>query len=99
MSYSLVIFSLHAIGRPCMVMPHTQYGVSDDDQGGIVSSSTAEETGPLAQDGSGAGLIAFLNWTILRNELVDSTASALRTGCQRVLAVEDDPDGIDLRTA
>jgi hypothetical protein len=62
-------------------------------------SSTAEETGPSAKDGTGAGLIEFLNWTITHHELVETTASALRTGCQKVLSVEDDPDGVDLRSA
>jgi hypothetical protein len=62
-------------------------------------SSTAGETGPVVRDGTGAGLIAFLNWTITHHELVETTASALRTGCQKVLSVEDDPDGVDLRSA
>lgn len=61
-------------------------------------SNTAEETG-VVQDGTGAGLIAFLNWAIAKNELVDATASALRTGCQKVLSVEEDPNAVDLRTA
>lgn len=62
-------------------------------------SSTSEGTGPVAQEGTGAGLIAFLNWTIDKSELVDATASALRTGCQKVLSIEDDPNGLDLRSA
>lgn len=59
----------------------------------------AEGTTPQVTNGSGAGLIAFLNWTIEKNELVDATASALRTGCLKVLSVEDDWEGLDLRTA
>jgi hypothetical protein len=59
-------------------------------------SSTAEETG-AATSGTGSGLLEFLSWTIRKNELVDATASALRTGCQKVLSVEDDPGAVDLR--
>lgn len=62
-------------------------------------SNTAEETATPAEPGTGAALIAFLNWTIAKNELVDATASALRTGSQKVLSVEDDPNGVDLRAA
>lgn len=62
-------------------------------------SSMTEGTTPSAKDGSGGGLIAFLNWTIDKDELVDATASALRTGCVKVLSVEDDWQDLDLRTA
>ena len=62
-------------------------------------STMAEGTTPSVTNGSGAGLIAFLNWTIEKNELVDATASALRTGCLKVLSVEDGWEAIDLRTA
>lgn len=62
-------------------------------------SVMAEGTSPRVTNGSGAGLIAFLNWTIEKNELVDATASALRTGCLKVLSVEEGWESIDLRTA
>lgn len=62
-------------------------------------STMAEGTTPSVTNGSGAGLIGFLNWTIQKSELVDATASALRTGCLKVLAVEDNWEDIDLRTA
>lgn len=44
-------------------------------------------------------MIAWLNWTISSNELLEATASALRTGCQKVLDVENDPAQLDIRTA
>ncbi len=62
-------------------------------------SSMTEGRTPAAKEGSGGGLIAFLNWTIDKDELVDATASALRTGCVKVLSVEDDWQDLDLRTA
>lgn len=58
-----------------------------------------EDVSPAATDGSGAALIGFLNWTIEKNELVEATASALRTGCMKVLAVEDGWERLDLRSA
>jgi len=60
-------------------------------------SSMAEGMTPTVTDGSGGGLIAFLGWTIEKNELVDATASALRTGCLKVLSVEDNWEALDLR--
>ena len=53
----------------------------------------------LASNGTGAGLISFLTWAIDKNELVSSTASALRTGCQKVLAVDQSWQSIELRSA
>lgn len=50
-------------------------------------------------DGTGAGLLAFLTWTIEKNELNTSTAQALRTASKRILEVEDSPDDVDLRSA
>lgn len=57
-----------------------------------------EEQGASPGDGTAAGMIAWLGWVIDKNEMVDSTASALRTGCQKVLAVEDDWGLVDVRT-
>ena len=48
--------------------------------------------------GTGAGLLAFLDWTIEKNELNKATGSALKTGAKKVLSVEDDPMAVDLRT-
>lgn len=48
--------------------------------------------------GTGAGLLAFLDWTIEKNELNKATASALKTGVRNVLSVEDEPDSVDLRS-
>ena len=39
---------------------------------------------------TGQGLIDFLDWALEKNELVPSTASALRTGCLKVLSATDD---------
>lgn len=49
--------------------------------------------------GTGAGLLTFLDYLINRNEMVEATASALRTGCKKVLDVEGDPNAVDLRSA
>lgn len=62
-----------------------------------MSSNTEEVI--RADDGTGGGLIQFLNWTIEKDELVEATASALRTGCLKVLEVEDDYQSLDLRSA
>ena len=52
-----------------------------------------------AGSGTGAGLLAFITYLIEKNEMVAATASALRTGCAKVLSIEDDPADVDLRTA
>ena len=39
---------------------------------------------------TGQGLIDFLDWALEKNELVPSAASALRTGCLRVLSSTED---------
>jgi hypothetical protein len=48
--------------------------------------------------GTGEGLIAFLDYLIKKNEMVESTASALRTGCRKVLQIEADWQNVDMRT-
>jgi len=48
--------------------------------------------------GTGEGLIAFLDYLIKKNEMVESTASALRTGCRKVLQIEADWQDADIRT-
>jgi hypothetical protein len=62
-----------------------------------VERGWAVEANP--NSGTAAGLLAFLDRLIRKNEMVEATASALRTGCKKVLAVEDDLDAIDIRTA
>ena len=57
-----------------------------------------EEQGASPGDGTAAGMIAWLGWVIDKNEMVDTTASALRTGCQKVLAVEDDWNALQVKT-
>jgi hypothetical protein len=61
-----------------------------------MSTTDTDEVGPSS--GSGAGLIAFLNYLIRKNEMVDSTASALRTGCRKVLEIEASWQDLDMRT-
>ncbi len=58
-----------------------------------------EPPGAQPSDGTAAGMIAWLGWTISSGELVDATASALRTGCLKVLAVESDLSAVDIMTA
>jgi hypothetical protein len=46
-----------------------------------------EEVDPSS--GTGAGMIAFLNFAINRNEMIEGTAVALRTGVNRVLETDE----------
>lgn len=48
-------------------------------------------------DGTAAGLLSFIEWTISRHELVPATATTYRTAARRVLEGEGDPASIDLR--
>lgn len=59
---------------------------------------TEMEESASPNDGTGAGLIAFLNYLIDKNEVIEATGSALRTGCRKVLDVEDDWANVDIRT-
>jgi hypothetical protein len=47
--------------------------------------------------GTGGGMLAFLDYVIRKNEMVEATAAALRTGCKKVLEVEDNWQNLDLR--
>lgn len=47
--------------------------------------------------GTGAGLIAFLTWTIEKSELPAATASAMRTASAKVLSVDEGWEDLDLR--
>lgn len=60
----------------------------------ITQDSTANP-----RSGTGAGLLSFISYLIEKNEMVSATASALRTGCVKVLSIEDDMSAVDLRTA
>ena len=50
-----------------------------------------------ATDGTGAGLLAFLDWAGSRGEIVPATAKAMGVATGKVLAVEADPDAVDVR--
>jgi hypothetical protein len=64
-----------------------------------MSSTLNEQEASPPADGSGAGLIAFLNWARDKKELVEATATALRTGCLKVLKATDDWESVDLMSA
>lgn len=50
-----------------------------------------------ASDGTGAGLLAFLEWAGTRGEITPATAKSIAVSIGKVLAVEADPDGVDVR--
>lgn len=50
-----------------------------------------------AADGTGKGLMAFLDRTGERGEINRSTARSIRVACGKVLAVEGDPGSVDIR--
>jgi len=60
----------------------------------------AEPTPPEAEpnSGTGAGMIAFINWAIRKNELVENSAVSLRTGAKRVLETDESLFEADMRT-
>lgn len=62
----------------------------------VALTEMEESASPSA--GTGAGMIAFLNFLIRKNEMVEATAVALRTGCRKVLDTEDDWANTDIRT-
>jgi hypothetical protein len=62
----------------------------------VALTEMEESANPSA--GTGAGMIAFLNFLIRKNEMVEATAVALRTGCRKVLDTEDDWANVDIRT-
>jgi hypothetical protein len=63
-----------------------------------VPDTTKDEQANLSS-GTGAGLLGFITYLIQKNEMVAATASALRTGCAKVLSIEGDPAAVDVRTA
>jgi hypothetical protein len=50
-----------------------------------------------ANDGTGAGLDAFLDWAGSRGEMNQATAQSFRVACKAVLSLEHDPETIDVR--
>lgn len=55
-----------------------------------MSSSTDE--------GKGSGLLEFLAWAGRTGEMAPATAGGWAATCRKVLAIEDDPDAVDLRS-
>lgn len=55
-----------------------------------MTTTETDEKRKNPTDGDCAAMIEWLGWTIQKSEMVEATASALRTACQKVLAVEDD---------
>lgn len=49
-------------------------------------------------DGTGRGLVEFWDWVAEKGLMKKNTAGALKAVCSKVLAVDDDPDSIDVRT-
>jgi hypothetical protein len=47
-----------------------------------------------SKDGTGAGLLEFLEWAGTRGELVPATARAITASTRKVLEVEADPDAV-----
>jgi hypothetical protein len=64
-----------------------------------MTTATDAPPGANPNSGNGEGFLAFFDYLINRKEMVEATASALRTGCKKVLAVEDDLANLDLRSA
>lgn len=50
-----------------------------------------------ANDGTGAGLLAFLEWAGKRGEITPTTAKSIAVATGKVLAVEGDPAAVNLR--
>jgi hypothetical protein len=48
--------------------------------------------------GSGAGLLAFLSWAASKGELPEARVSNLRVAVNNVLAIEAEPDEVDIRS-
>jgi hypothetical protein len=50
-----------------------------------------------AADGTGAGLLDFLEWAGSRGEIAQATAKAMAVAVRKVLAIEGNPDAVDVR--
>lgn len=64
-----------------------------------MASDDNEDAGATPASGTANGLIAFLGWVIDNDYMATATASGLRTGAKKVLEVESDLDGLDIRHA
>lgn len=51
-----------------------------------------------AGEGTGAGLQEFLAWAGRTGEMNPTTADAWAVACRRILGVEEDPEGVNLRS-
>jgi len=49
-------------------------------------------------DGTGAGLLAFLDWAGRTGQMTPGTANAWAAATRQVLGIEDDPDAVDVLT-
>lgn len=58
--------------------------------------STSTEADP--KSGTGSGMIAFINWAMRKNEILENSAIALRTGARRVLETDESLFDKDVRT-
>jgi hypothetical protein len=52
---------------------------------------------PIVTDGTGSGLLGFLGWAGDRGEIPPGTAKSMAVAAGKVLAVDADPDGVDVR--
>lgn len=50
-----------------------------------------------AHDGTGAGMLMFLEWAGSRGEMNPETSKAFRVACNRVLEAEASPEAVDIR--
>ncbi|NUR99277.1 MAG: hypothetical protein HOV67_28975 [Kribbellaceae bacterium] len=48
-------------------------------------------------DGTGAGLLLFLDWAVRKGELPEATAKNLQVAANRVLSIEEEPEEISVR--
>lgn len=53
---------------------------------------------PAMQEGTGAGLIEFLDWAGDKGVMRSPTAKAYRVGAVKVLEIDEDGDSVDIRT-
>jgi hypothetical protein len=60
--------------------------------------SEPQHAGAEPGDGTGAGIVSFLDWAIAKNEILENSGIALRTGVRRVLETDDTLPGEDART-
>jgi hypothetical protein len=56
----------------------------------------SEVSAQQAQDGTGAGLLGFLDWAGRTGQLSPGTAKSITVSVRRVLAIEADPDAVNV---